>query len=102
MEKSELETCFSYEYSEKWKTKSWKTSQFDQCASEKSPRFSTPGFGYSAKWKTPSGKTGSLRFQSRPRRFDSDTCMLQTRKAQRESFVEVFDSCSQKIWKIKT
>ena len=41
---------------------------------QKTPRFSTPGFGYSAKWKTPSGKTGSLRFPSRPRRFGSDTC----------------------------
>ena len=41
---------------------------------QKTPRFSTPGFGYSAKWETPSGKTGSLRFPSRPRRFDSDTC----------------------------
>ena len=39
---------------------------------QKTPRFSTPGFGYSAKWKPPSGKTGSLRFLSR--RFDSDTC----------------------------
>ena len=70
----------------------WKTSQFDQCASEQTLRFPSPGFGYSAKWKTPSGKIGSLRFPSRPRCFDSDTCMLRTHKAQRESFVEMFDS----------
>ena len=37
-------------------------------------RFSTPGLRYTAKWKTPSGKTDSLRFPSRLRRFDSDTC----------------------------
>ena len=53
--------------SAKWKARSWKTSEFDQCASEKTSRYSSPGFGYSAKWKT-------LRFPSRPRRFDSDTC----------------------------
>ena len=65
---------FRFEYSAKWKTRSWKTSEFDQCASEKTPRYSSPCFGYSAKWKTPSGKTDSLRFPSRPRHFDSDTC----------------------------
>ena len=73
---------FGFGYSAKWKTKSLKTSEFDQCASEKTPRFSAPGFGYSAKWKTPSGKTDSLSFPSRLRRFDSDT-YLRTRKAQR-------------------
>ena len=63
-----------FEYSAKWKTRSWKTSEFDQCASEKTPRSSTPGFRYTAKWKTPSGKTDSLKFPSRLRSFDSDTC----------------------------
>ena len=66
---------FGLGYSAKWKTKSLKTSEFDQCASEKTLRF----FGsrlwvYSAKWKTSSGKTDSLSFPSRLRRFDSDTC----------------------------
>ena len=65
---------FGLGYSAKWKTKSLKTSDFDQCASEKTPRFSALGCGYSAKWKTPSGKTDSLSFPSRLRRFDSDTC----------------------------
>ena len=65
---------FGFGYSANWKTRRWKTSEFDQFASEKTPRFSTGGFGYSAKWKTPSGKTDSLRFLSRPRRFDSNTC----------------------------
>ena len=47
-------------YGANWKTGSWKTSEFDQCTSEKTLRFSTPRFEYSAKWKTP----------SRPRCFD--------------------------------
>ena len=58
---------FNFEFSvlstvRKWKTRSWKTSEFDQCASEKTPRFSTPSFRfwvYSAKWKTRSWKPPS-------------------------------------------
>ena len=65
---------FGFGCSARWKTRCWKTSKFDQCASEKTQRFSTPGFGYSALWKTPSGKPDSLRFPSRPQCFDSDTC----------------------------
>ena len=65
---------FGLGYSTKWKTKSLKTSEFDQCASEKTLRFSAPGCGYSAKWKTPSGKTDSLSFPSGLHCFDSDTC----------------------------
>ena len=53
----------------KRKTRSWKTSEFDQCASEKTPRFSTSGFEYGAKYKTPRGKTDSLRFPSQLRCF---------------------------------
>ena len=37
---------FRFEYSVKWKTRSRKTSEFDKCASDKTPRFSTPSFRF--------------------------------------------------------
>ena len=48
----------------KWKARSWKTSEFDQSALEKTPRFSIPNFrfGYGAKRKARSEK---------PRKTDS-------------------------------
>ena len=55
---------FRFEYGAKWKTRSWKTSEFDQSALGKLPSFQLRvfGFGYSAKWKTHSAK---------PRKTDS-------------------------------
>ena len=35
-----------FQYSAKWKARSWKASEVDQSALEKTPRFSTPNFRF--------------------------------------------------------
>ena len=37
---------FGFEYSAKWKTQSWKTNEFDQNALEKNPSLASPSFRF--------------------------------------------------------